>query len=86
MGGGAHAGLGDPLLGKSAKTRPAGRADFADFYRDFEWMGVQRHLKVSGDICAPVPPRRQKRYLRDLPLGVEYLRKACERYRELHPC
>ncbi|MCW5604643.1 MAG: phosphotransferase, partial [Burkholderiales bacterium] len=23
-------------------------ADFADFYRDFEWMGVQRHLKVLG--------------------------------------
>ncbi|RPH63769.1 MAG: aminoglycoside phosphotransferase, partial [Burkholderiales bacterium] len=23
-------------------------ADFADFYRDFEWMGLQRHLKVLG--------------------------------------
>ena len=23
-------------------------ADFADFYRDFEWMGVQRHIKVLG--------------------------------------
>ena len=22
--------------------------DFADFYRDFEWMGVQRHIKVLG--------------------------------------
>ena len=23
-------------------------ADFGDFYRDFEWMGLQRHLKVLG--------------------------------------
>jgi len=24
------------------------RADFADFWRDYEWMGVQRQLKVLG--------------------------------------
>jgi aminoglycoside/choline kinase family phosphotransferase len=33
------------------KARTAGlpvRTDFADFWRDVEWMGVQRHLKVLG--------------------------------------
>ncbi|MGH8685192.1 MAG: aminoglycoside phosphotransferase family protein [Nitrosospira sp.] len=60
-------------------------ADFADFYRDFEWMGVQRHIKVLG-IFARLSHRDGKDvYLTDMPLVMEYLRKACERYRELHP-
>lgn len=70
------------------KARNAGLpvpADFTDFYRDFEWMGVQRHLKVLG-IFARLYHRDGKRnYLSDMPLVMEYLRNACERYRELHP-
>jgi hypothetical protein len=59
--------------------------DFADFYRDFEWMGVQRHIKVLG-IFARLNYRDSKSaYLGDLPLVESYLRKACERYRELKP-
>ncbi|MGZ0020615.1 aminoglycoside phosphotransferase family protein [Nitrosomonas sp. wSCUT-2] len=59
--------------------------DFAAFYRDFEWMGVQRHLKVLG-IFARLNYRDGKTmYLNDMPLVMEYLRKACERYLELNP-
>jgi len=59
--------------------------DFADFYRDFEWMGVQRHIKVLG-IFARLNHRDGKSaYLEDLPLVEQYLRKACGRYRELSP-
>ncbi|MDE2365824.1 MAG: phosphotransferase [Betaproteobacteria bacterium] len=59
--------------------------DFADFYRDFEWMGVQRHIKILG-IFARLNYRDGKSaYLGDLPLVEDYLRKACERYRELSP-
>jgi len=59
--------------------------DFADFYRDFEWMGVQRHIKVLA-IFARLNYRDGKSaYLGNLPLVEEYLRKACERYRELKP-
>lgn len=69
------------------KARMAGlpvSADFAAFYRDFEWMGVQRHLKILG-IFARLNYRDGKAtYLDDMPLVMEYLRKACERYRELH--
>ena len=46
------------------KARKAGlpvHEDFGEFYRDYEWMGVQRHLKVLGIFCAPVSPRRQGR-------------------------
>ncbi len=57
--------------------------DFADFYRDFEWMGAQRQLKVLG-IFARLRFRDGKdRYLRDQPLVMRYLRGACARYREL---
>lgn len=70
------------------KARKAGlpiMADFTDFYRDFEWMGVQRHLKVLG-IFARLCHRDGKRgYLKDMPLVMDYLRNACERYRELRP-
>ncbi|SEP39512.1 hypothetical protein SAMN05216316_2799 [Nitrosovibrio sp. Nv6] len=59
--------------------------DFGDFYRDFEWMGVQRHLKVLG-IFARLNYRDGKSdYLAALPLVEDYLRKACERYAELNP-
>jgi aminoglycoside/choline kinase family phosphotransferase len=59
--------------------------DFADFHRDYEWMGVQRHIKVLG-IFARLKHRDGKDgYLKDMPLVARYLRSACERYRELGP-
>ncbi|KIO49572.1 aminoglycoside phosphotransferase family protein [Nitrosospira sp. NpAV] len=60
-------------------------ADFADFYRDFEWMGVQRHIKVLGIFARLYHRDGKAGYLRDMPLVMAYLRKACERYRELNP-
>lgn len=69
------------------KARRAGlpiSSDFAVFYRDFEWMGVQRHIKVLG-IFARLNHRDGKiGYVSDMPRVLEYLRKACERYSELH--
>jgi N-acetylmuramate 1-kinase len=59
--------------------------DFSDFYRDYEWMGVQRHLKVLG-IFARLNHRDGKDgYLKDLPLVMAYLRAACARYIDLKP-
>ena len=59
------------------------RGDFADFYRDFEWMGAQRQLKVLG-IFARLSFRDGKDgYLKDQPLVMNYLRRTCERYLEL---
>jgi aminoglycoside/choline kinase family phosphotransferase len=59
--------------------------DFADFHRNYEWMGVQRHIKVLG-IFARLKHRDGKDgYLKDMPLVARYLRRACERYRELGP-
>jgi N-acetylmuramate 1-kinase len=59
--------------------------DFGTFFRDVEWMGLQRHLKVMG-IFARINYRDGKpRYLTDTPRFARYIRKCCERYDELRP-
>lgn len=60
-------------------------ADFADFFRDFEWMGVQRHIKVLGIFARLCYRDGKSAYLADMPVVMNYLRKACERYVVLHP-
>ncbi|MGH8678651.1 MAG: aminoglycoside phosphotransferase family protein [Burkholderiales bacterium] len=61
------------------------RHDFAEFYRDFEWMGLQRHLKVLG-IFARICYRDAKSgYLEDTPRFVRYVREVGERYSALLP-
>ncbi len=55
-------------------------ADFGHFYRDFEWMGLQRHLKVLG-IFARLKHRDGKDgYLKDMPLVLHYTRQCAQRY------
>ena len=70
------------------KARAAGlpvAADFAEFWRAFEWMGLQRHLKVLG-IFARIRYRDGKpRYLADTPRFIAYARRVAERYVELAP-
>ena len=59
--------------------------DFSEFYRDFEWMGLQRHLKVLG-IFARLHYRDGKSgYLEDTPRFLNYARAVAGRYRELAP-
>jgi aminoglycoside/choline kinase family phosphotransferase len=59
--------------------------DIADFYRDFEWMGAQRHLKVLGIFARLYHRDGKDGYLKDLPLVMDYLRRVCGRYIELRP-
>jgi len=70
------------------KSRKAGlpvTSDFGEFYRDFEWMGVQRHIKVLGIFARLCYRDGKATYLNDMPRVMHYLRKACERYQELRP-
>jgi len=60
-------------------------ADFSEFYRDFEWMGVQRHIKVLGIFARLYHRDGKDGYLKDMPLVMDYLKRACERYPELRP-
>lgn len=59
--------------------------DFSEFYRDFEWMGAQRHIKVLGIFARLYYRDGKDGYLKDMPLVMNYLRKVCERYVELRP-
>jgi aminoglycoside/choline kinase family phosphotransferase len=59
--------------------------DFSEFYRDFEWMGAQRHIKVLGIFARLYHRDGKDGYLKDMPLVMQYLRKVCERYVELRP-
>lgn len=59
--------------------------DFGAFYRDFEWMGIQRHIKVLGIFARLYHRDGKAGYLNDMPLVLRYLRTACERYRALGP-
>ena len=59
--------------------------DFGLFWRDFEWMGLQRHLKVLG-IFARLSHRDGKhRYLVDLPRVLAYVERAARRYIAMDP-
>ena len=60
-------------------------SDFGDFYRDLEWIGLQRHLKVLG-IFARIHYRDGKPgYVADTPRFVGYVRAVCRRYNALSP-
>lgn len=60
-------------------------ADYAEFTRAFDWMGLQRHLKVLG-IFARINYRDGKpHYLKDTPRFIRYAREVCGLYREFKP-
>lgn len=54
------------------------------FYRDFEWMGVQRHLKVLGIFARLYYRDGKPAYLKEMPRVMNYLKATCARYDELH--
>ena len=61
------------------------QADFHDFYRDYEWMGAQRQIKVLGIFARLCYRDGKDVYLNDMPRVMAYLRRTCERYLELRP-
>ncbi|HAF44375.1 MAG: aminoglycoside phosphotransferase [Sideroxydans sp. GWF2_59_14] len=78
----------DWLIRHWEKARKAGlpvREDFGEFYRDYEMMGVQRHIKVLGIFARLYHRDGKDGYLKDMPLVMEYLVRACERYIDLKP-
>ncbi|HMM55605.1 MAG TPA: phosphotransferase [Candidatus Desulfobacillus sp.] len=70
------------------KARRAGlpvEGDFGDFYRNLEWTGLQRHLKVLG-IFARLHYRDGKpQYLADTPRFMGYARHVVTRYAAFTP-
>jgi aminoglycoside/choline kinase family phosphotransferase len=60
-------------------------ADFGEFYRQIEWMGLQRHIKVLGLFCRINYRDGKPHYMKDLPRFIGYARKVAERYAPLRP-
>jgi aminoglycoside/choline kinase family phosphotransferase len=59
--------------------------DIDAFYRDFEFMGLQRHLKILGIFCRLNYRDGKSIYMGDLPTVMDYVRKTANRYKELKP-
>jgi aminoglycoside/choline kinase family phosphotransferase len=59
--------------------------DFGEFYRAVEWMGLQRHIKISGIFARLTLRDGKPKYLADTPRFIGYIRATCARYRELKP-
>jgi hypothetical protein len=60
-------------------------ADFGEHWRQLEWMGLQRHLKVLGIFCRLKHRDGKPAYAEDLPRFFAYATKVALRYRELSP-
>ena len=70
------------------KARAAGlpvAATVDDFYREFEWAGVQRHLKIVGLFARLAHRDGKTQYLAEIPRFTRYLKKTTRRYGELAP-
>jgi aminoglycoside/choline kinase family phosphotransferase len=59
--------------------------DIDAFYKDFEYMSLQRHLKILGLFCRLNYRDGKAQYLEDLPTVMEYVRKTAGRYKDLKP-
>ena len=60
-------------------------ADFGEFWRQLEWMGLQRHLKVLGIFCRLKHRDGKPRYSEDLPRFFRYAHHVASRYNGLGP-
>ncbi|WP_338809117.1 phosphotransferase [Neisseria leonii] len=70
------------------KARAAGLpvpVQFDEFYRWFEWMGVQRHLKVAGIFARLYYRDGKDKYRPEIPRFLNYLRRTSRRYADLAP-
>jgi aminoglycoside/choline kinase family phosphotransferase len=70
---------------KARKASLPVAADFGEFWRALEWMGLQRHLKVMGIFARLCYRDGKPKYLQDTPRFLAYARPVVKRYRELAP-
>lgn len=69
----------DDYLGRIRAVLP-GDADAERFRRWFDWMGVQRHVKVLGIFSRLYHRDAKPNYLDDLPVVHNYVCTICRRY------
>lgn len=72
-------------LGLLRSRRLVGAIDEAVFLRWFDWMGLQRHIKVLGTFARLYLRDGKSGYLQDLPLVLEYVQEVVEKYAAAEP-
>ena len=55
------------------------------FIRWFDWMGLQRHIKILGIFTRLDIRDGKPAYLDDIPLTLQYIDEVCAKYDELKP-
>jgi aminoglycoside/choline kinase family phosphotransferase len=60
-------------------------ADFGELWRELEWIGLQRHLKVLGIFSRLKHRDGKPAYSEDLPRFFAYAHKVASRYASLRP-
>jgi aminoglycoside/choline kinase family phosphotransferase len=70
---------------KAKQARLPVDADFGEFWRALEWMGLQRHLKVLGIFARIFYRDGKRKYLSDTPRFIGYARSVATRYAALGP-
>lgn|SRR5690625_1374635 len=58
---------------------------FADFHRAYEWMSIQRNLRILGVFCRLSQRDQKHHYLEHLPRVQQYLRQVIQRYEFFNP-
>ncbi len=69
----------------AAEGNLVGAASGERFRRDFNLMGLQRHLKVLGIFCRLAIRDNKPAYLADIPVVMEYFTEVAEEYSEMAP-
>lgn len=60
-------------------------ADFADFHMDYEFMGLQRNLRILGVFARLAIRDNKKHYLQHIPRVNGYVRQVAARYQVFKP-
>lgn len=59
--------------------------DFANFHRDYEWMGLQRNLRILGVFARLNHRDGKSAYLAHMPRVIGYVRQVAGRYSAFRP-
>jgi aminoglycoside/choline kinase family phosphotransferase len=64
------------------RQQAAADIDAATFTQWFDWMGLQRHIKVAGRFCRLNYRDGKDGYMNDIPLTLAYIRDIAGKYQE----
>lgn len=68
---------------KKAKKQELIQKSYSQFEKDFDIMGLQRHLKILGLFCRLSIRDSKHKYLDDLPLTEKYVLDVVKKYKNL---